>query len=75
MEPLLLTPLEMKRFIDEINHPFIKVYLDIGNILHFGYPHQWIETLGSRIVKVHVKDYKLSARQCYWIYQIISGRC
>ncbi|UQF12357.1 sugar phosphate isomerase/epimerase family protein [Vagococcus lutrae] len=69
----LLTPLEMKRFIDEINHPFIKVYLDIGNILHFGYPHQWIETLGSRIVKVHVKDYKLSAGNATGFTKLLAG--
>lgn len=69
----LLTPLEMKRFIDEINHPFIKVYLNIGNILQFGYPHQWVEALGSRIVKVHVKDYKLSAGNTTGFTKLLSG--
>jgi hexulose-6-phosphate isomerase len=34
----------------------------MGNVMQFGYPEDWIRTLGSRIRRVHVKDYKLSAR-------------
>lgn len=56
----LLSPLEMRAFIDEINHPSVGVYFDIGNALLTGYPEQWIRILGSRIVAVHVKDYRRS---------------
>ncbi len=58
----LLSPLEFARFIDEINGAAgtssIGAYFDVGNILQYGYPDQWIRILGKRIKKVHVKDFK-----------------
>jgi len=56
----LLSPLEFRQFIDEINHPQVRVHLDTGNMLPFGYPEQWIHILGNRIVAVHVKDFKVA---------------
>ncbi|MCC7354823.1 MAG: sugar phosphate isomerase/epimerase [Anaerolineae bacterium] len=56
----LLSPLEMRRFIDEIGHPSVRAYFDVGNVLLFGYPEDWIRILGSRIFRVHFKDFKLS---------------
>jgi len=53
----ILSPLEAKRFIDEINHPLIGWYFDVGNILRYGWPEHWIETLQSRIMKLHLKEY------------------
>lgn len=53
----LLSPLEAKRFIDEINHPLIGWYFDIGNVLRYGWPEQWIKTLNTRIMKLHIKEY------------------
>jgi len=54
----LLSPLEMARFVDEIGSPWVGVYFDVGNILSYGYPQHWIEILGPRIKRVHVKDFK-----------------
>ena len=56
----LLSPLEMRRFLDEIGHDAVGAYFDIGNALLVGYPEQWIRILGHRIRKVHVKDYRRS---------------
>ena len=53
----LLSPLEMARFIDEIAHESVQVYFDVGNVVRFGYPDQWIRILGGRIGKLDVKDY------------------
>ena len=53
----LLSPLEAKRFIDEINHPLIGWYFDIGNVLRYGWPEHWIRTLNFRIVKLHAKEF------------------
>lgn len=53
----LLSPLEAKRFVDEINHPLVGWYFDIGNIIRYGWPEHWIGTLQSRIMKLHVKEY------------------
>jgi L-ribulose-5-phosphate 3-epimerase len=55
----LLSPLEMARYVDEFNSPWVKAYLDVGNMLFYGYPQDWIRTLGPRICRVHVKDFKL----------------
>lgn len=54
---MFLSPLEAKRFLDEINHPLVGWYFDIGNILRYGWPEHWIETLQSRIMKLHMKEY------------------
>lgn len=54
----LLSPLEFRRFLDEINSSHIGAYFDAGNVLVYGFPEQWIRILGPRIRKVHVKDFK-----------------
>ncbi|MEK3889964.1 sugar phosphate isomerase/epimerase family protein [Bacillus sp. FSL K6-3431] len=53
----LLSPLEMMRYIDEFQSNYVGAYFDVGNILQYGYPEQWIRILGNRILKVHVKDF------------------
>lgn len=53
----LLSPLEMARFIDEIDSPAVGSYFDVGNVVRFGYPDQWIRILGSRIGKLDIKEY------------------
>lgn len=55
----LLSPLEAARFIDEFNHPAIGWYFDVGNVLRYARPAHWIEALGSRILKVDVKEFDL----------------
>jgi hexulose-6-phosphate isomerase len=44
-------------YIDAINSPWVGVYFDIGNHRKYGRPEEWIRTLGSRIVKLDVKDW------------------
>lgn len=51
------TPELMRDFIDEINSPWVGCYFDIGNVQKFSPSAQWIRTLGSRIVKLDVKDW------------------
>ncbi|GGH87183.1 hexulose-6-phosphate isomerase [Pullulanibacillus pueri] len=53
----LLSPMEMVRYIDELDSPYLGAYFDVGNVVRFGYPEQWIESLGERIFKIHVKDF------------------
>lgn len=55
----LIEPLTMARYIDEFQSPFVKAYFDVGNVMRWGVPQQWIEVLGSRIGKIHVKEYSL----------------
>ena len=53
----LLSPLEFARYIDEFQSPWIRSYFDVGNVVLYGYPQDWIRTLGRRIVKLHIKDF------------------
>jgi hexulose-6-phosphate isomerase len=55
----LIEPLTMARYIDELNSPYVKSYFDIGNVMRWGVPQHWIEVLGKRIGKVHVKEYSM----------------
>src|SRR5262249_32078294 len=55
----LLSPLEFARYVDELDSPWLKAYFDVGNVVFYGYPQDWIRALGPRIVKVHLKDFKL----------------
>jgi len=54
----LLSPLEFARYIDEFESPNVRAYFDVGNVIINGYSQDWIRTLGKRIVKLDVKDFK-----------------
>jgi len=55
----LLSPFEAADLLDRVNSPHIGWYFDTGNVMPYGYPQDWILTLGGRIKAVHVKDYDL----------------
>jgi L-ribulose-5-phosphate 3-epimerase len=63
----LLSPLEMAKYIDEFQSPWIKAWFDVGNVVLYGYPQDWIHTLGKRIVKVHLKDFKRKEDGYAWV--------
>lgn len=56
----LLSPLEAARYIDEFESPVVGAYFDVGNIILYGWPEQWIRILGKRIVKLDIKEYSRS---------------
>jgi len=60
----LLDPVSMARYIDEFRSPWVKSWFDVGNVVFFGYPQDWIQTLGKRIAKLHLKDFKVT-HNCY----------
>jgi L-ribulose-5-phosphate 3-epimerase len=57
----LITPNEMARFIEDVDHPYVGSYLDLGNAMYVfhGFPENWCTALAGKIVTVHVKDYDL----------------
>jgi len=69
----LLSPLEMRNFIDEINSTWVQVYLDVGNMMLFGYPQHWIKILGKRIKKVHFKDFRRGAPNLTGFVDLLAG--
>ena len=56
----LLSPLEMRSFVDLFHSPWVGAHFDTGNVMQYGYPEDWILTLGPRIKRVHIKDFKRS---------------
>ena len=64
----LLSPLEFARYVDEFESPWLKAYFDVGNVVFYGFPQDWIRTLGPRIVKIHLKDFQLDrpAGRFFW---------
>ncbi len=54
----LLSPIEMKNYLDEINSDFIGAYFDVGNVVRVGVPEHWIKILGTRIKAIHIKNFK-----------------
>lgn len=63
----LLSPLEMAAYIDEFRSPWVKAWFDVGNVVLYGYPQDWIRTLGPRIFKVHLKDFKRGKDSYAWV--------
>jgi hexulose-6-phosphate isomerase len=63
----LLSPLEFARYVDEFKSPWVKAYFDVGNVVLYGYPQDWIRTLGKRIVKLHLKDFKFEKRVAQFV--------
>ena len=51
----LLSPIEFARYVDDFNSPWVKAYFDVGNVVLFAYPQDWIRTLKERIIKLHFK--------------------
>jgi len=69
----LLSPLEMRDFIDSFNSEMVGAYFDVGNVLLTGYPEQWIRILGKRIKCVHVKDFKRSVGTVEGFVDLLEG--
>jgi len=69
----LLSPLEMRDFIDDFDSEYVGSYFDVGNVLPFGYPEQWIRILGKRIRRVHFKDYKAAVGTADGFCDLLEG--
>ncbi|WP_027085935.1 sugar phosphate isomerase/epimerase family protein [Cohnella panacarvi] len=69
----LLSPLEMRGFIDAIGSDYVGAYFDVGNVVYSGYPEHWIPILGKRIKKVHFKDYRRDAGGLHGFVDLLAG--
>ncbi|MFN0086855.1 MAG: TIM barrel protein [Blastocatellia bacterium] len=59
----LLTPYDHAKYVDEFKSPWVKAYFDVGNIVMYGFPQEWIRALNKRIVKFHLKDFDTRKRE------------
>ncbi|QJC51917.1 sugar phosphate isomerase/epimerase [Paenibacillus albicereus] len=69
----LLSPLELRGFLDAVGSPWVGSYFDVGNALLAGYPEHWIPILGKRIKKVHFKDYRRAAGGLHGFVDLLAG--
>ena len=69
----LLSPTEMRDFIDSFNSKAVGAYFDVGNVLLTGFPDQWIRILGDRIARIHVKDFKTSIGTIAGFVDLLEG--
>mgnify|MGYP001810549109 CR=1 FL=1 len=76
----LISPVEAARYVDEINHPLVGWYFDVGNILRYGWPEHWIEALGKRIMKIDIKEFSRKKQQDEGLWkgfnvELLEGDC
>ncbi len=69
----LLSPLEMARFIDGFGSPAIGAYVDVANVLPFGYPEQWLRILGPRVAGIHFKDFRRAVGTIEGFVDLLEG--
>ena len=69
----LLSPVEMRDFIDQCDSEYVGAFFDIGNILPYGYPEQWIRILGKRVHALHAKDFRVSAGNMDGFVMLLEG--
>lgn len=62
----LFSPLEMKRFLDEVGSSHVGFYFDPGNMAVFNYPHHWARILRDHIKMCHMKDWQGRAISGGW---------
>jgi len=65
----LLSPLEAARYVDEFNSPAIGWHFDVGNVINYGWPEQWIRILGPRIQKFHIKEFSRTKRDSQGLWK------
>src|SRR5580658_4820835 len=63
----LVSPADFVRYVDEFASPWVRAYLDVGNMVFYGYPQDWIRIVGKRIAKLHIKDVRFRKGQTEWV--------
>ncbi len=63
-------PEQAKDFLDAVDSPLVGWHLDIGNILRYGQPEDWIPVLGKRILKLHIKEFAKQGSSDYKAFDV-----
>jgi L-ribulose-5-phosphate 3-epimerase len=71
---MFYSPIEFASFIDSIGSPNVGIYFDAGNVLGYHqHPPHWIEILGPRIRRVHIKDFKKAVGNLSGFCDLLAG--
>ncbi len=54
----IMSPEQAVAYLDAINSEWVGWYFDIGNAGRVGPAERWIQMLGKRIFRIHIKDYR-----------------
>jgi hexulose-6-phosphate isomerase len=66
----LMSPLEFKTLLAEVDSPQVGIWFDIGNVVVFGYPEQWLRILGGKpLVGIHIKDFRRGPSDHFGTYE------
>jgi len=65
----LISPMEAAQYIDQFDSEMIGWYFDVGNIIRYGWPDQWVRILGKRIMKIDVKEYSRDKQRNQGIWE------
>ncbi|MBO4367267.1 MAG: sugar phosphate isomerase/epimerase [Clostridia bacterium] len=68
-----ISPFDMASFLDELSIKNLGAYFDVGNVAIFARPEHWIEILGSRIQKIHIKDFKKKGTNAGTFVNLLEG--
>lgn len=69
----LISPMEMKNFVESFKSEYVGVYFDTGNVMLYGYPEIWIRILGRHIKKLHFKDFKVQVGNINGFCMLLEG--
>ena len=58
----IMDPMSAARFVDEIGSPWAGWHLDLGNLITYGWPEQWVRILGPRVLNLHIKEFSRKKR-------------
>ncbi|MEM3415262.1 MAG: sugar phosphate isomerase/epimerase family protein, partial [Thermoproteota archaeon] len=69
----LYSPIEFKKFIQDVGLENVKVYLDVANLMAIAYPENWIHTLKGMISNVHAKDFDTNVGNITGFRHLLKG--
>ncbi|MEQ1821991.1 MAG: sugar phosphate isomerase/epimerase family protein, partial [Fimbriimonadaceae bacterium] len=69
----LLSPKEMSDFVDQFASPWVGAYVDVANLLPFGYAEDWLRHLGKRVVGIHFKDFRRAVGTAEGFVDLLEG--
>jgi hexulose-6-phosphate isomerase len=61
-------PEQAEAYLQEINSSHVGWHFDVGNIIRYGPPEEWIPLLGKRILKLHIKEYSKAKGFGVWFF-------
>ena len=76
----LLSPLEAARYVDDFQSPWVGFYFDVGNVINYGWPEHWIQSLGKRLLRIHIKEFSRTKRDREGLWkgfnvELLEGDC